>query len=125
MGIALPLSLVSFRCRIRCCERRLAKLADDLRRHIIARLAQNIRPQKMRFHEFRDQFEAPALGGPGRKIVAEQQHRAHAHAIWLVVMDLDTRLTVCYVMNRMEAGLEGDLRGANLVLAAAVAVAEG
>jgi CubicO group peptidase (beta-lactamase class C family) len=43
----------------------------------------------------------------------------------LVVMDLDTRLTVCYVMNRMEAGLEGDLRGANLVLAAAVAVAEG
>jgi CubicO group peptidase (beta-lactamase class C family) len=43
----------------------------------------------------------------------------------LIVMDQDTQLTVCYVMNRMEAGLEGDVRGANIVLAAAAALAEG
>jgi CubicO group peptidase (beta-lactamase class C family) len=42
----------------------------------------------------------------------------------LIVMDQDTQLTVCYAMNRMEAGLEGDLRGANIALAAAVALAE-
>ncbi|HLH27425.1 MAG TPA: serine hydrolase domain-containing protein [Acidimicrobiales bacterium] len=39
----------------------------------------------------------------------------------LVVMDLDERLTVSYVMNKMEAGIQGDARGANLVLAAAAA----
>jgi len=43
----------------------------------------------------------------------------------LIVMDLDARLTVSYVMNRMESGLEGDVRGANLVLAAAAALTEG
>ncbi len=43
----------------------------------------------------------------------------------LVVMDQDLRLTVCYVMNRMEGGLTGDLRGANLMLAAAGAAAGG
>ncbi|MGC8462330.1 MAG: serine hydrolase domain-containing protein [Acidimicrobiales bacterium] len=37
----------------------------------------------------------------------------------VVVMDLDARLTVCYVMNRMESGLVGDPRGMGLVLAAA------
>ncbi len=41
----------------------------------------------------------------------------------LIVMDLDARLTVCYVMNKMESGLEGDVRGANIVLAAAIALA--
>lgn len=40
----------------------------------------------------------------------------------LVVADLDSTLTVAYVMNRMESGLVGDLRGASLVLAAAAAV---
>ncbi len=43
----------------------------------------------------------------------------------LVVMDLDARLTVCYVMNRMELGLQGDFRGAAIMLAAAAALAEG
>ena len=33
-----------------------------------------------------------------------------------------TRLTVAYVMNRMETGLVGDLRGATIVLEAAAAV---
>lgn len=43
----------------------------------------------------------------------------------VVVMDQETRLTVCYVMNRMEGGLMGDVRGADIVLAAAVALEEG
>ena len=34
------------------------------------------------------------------------------------MMDLETQLTICYVMNKMEGGLQGDLRGANLVIAA-------
>jgi CubicO group peptidase (beta-lactamase class C family) len=36
----------------------------------------------------------------------------------VIVVDQDEALTVCYVMNRMEAGLVGDLRGTNLVAAA-------
>jgi CubicO group peptidase (beta-lactamase class C family) len=40
----------------------------------------------------------------------------------LVVTDLDSKLTVAYVMNRMESGLVGDLRGAAIVLAAAGAL---
>ena len=40
----------------------------------------------------------------------------------VIVMDLDTRVTVCYVMNRMESGLVGDTRGAAIVLAAAEGV---
>ena len=33
-------------------------------------------------------------------------------------MDQDAGLTVCYVMNRMESGLTGDIRGASIVAAA-------
>jgi len=40
----------------------------------------------------------------------------------LVIIDLDTKLVVTYVMNRMEAGLVGDLRGAGIALAAFAAV---
>jgi len=36
----------------------------------------------------------------------------------VVVMDQETRLTVSYVMNRMESGLVGDSRGVNIVMAA-------
>jgi CubicO group peptidase (beta-lactamase class C family) len=43
----------------------------------------------------------------------------------LIVMDQDVGLTVSYAMNRMEAGLVGDLRGANIVLAAATGLAGG
>jgi CubicO group peptidase (beta-lactamase class C family) len=43
----------------------------------------------------------------------------------LVISDLDWRLTIAYVMNKMEAGLVGDTRGLGLVLAAAVAMAQG
>jgi CubicO group peptidase (beta-lactamase class C family) len=41
----------------------------------------------------------------------------------LIVMDQDTGLTVCYVMNRMESGITGDLRGFNLLAAALAAAA--
>ena len=36
----------------------------------------------------------------------------------VIVMDQDLDLTVCYVMNRMESGLVGDTRGANIVMGA-------
>jgi CubicO group peptidase (beta-lactamase class C family) len=36
----------------------------------------------------------------------------------IIVIDQETELTVCYVMNRMESGLVGDLRGAAIVLEA-------
>jgi CubicO group peptidase (beta-lactamase class C family) len=35
----------------------------------------------------------------------------------VIVMDQDAELTVCYVMNRMESGLVGDLRGTNIIAA--------
>jgi CubicO group peptidase (beta-lactamase class C family) len=41
----------------------------------------------------------------------------------LVFSDLDARVTVAYVMNRMEAGLIGDQRGAGIVTAAVLALA--
>jgi CubicO group peptidase (beta-lactamase class C family) len=41
----------------------------------------------------------------------------------LVFNDVDARLTVAYVMNRMEAGLVGDARGASIVMAAGQALA--
>jgi CubicO group peptidase (beta-lactamase class C family) len=43
----------------------------------------------------------------------------------LIVMDQDARLTVSYVMNKMESGLTGDLRGANVVMAAVMGLAGG
>jgi CubicO group peptidase (beta-lactamase class C family) len=36
----------------------------------------------------------------------------------VIIMDQDAELTVCYVMNRMESGLVGDMRGTNIVAAA-------
>ncbi|HEY4946591.1 MAG TPA: serine hydrolase domain-containing protein [Acidimicrobiales bacterium] len=43
----------------------------------------------------------------------------------LIIMDLETQLTVCYVMNRMDSGLQGDLRATNIVLAAVAGLVEG
>ncbi len=43
----------------------------------------------------------------------------------LIIMDLDSQLTVSYVMNKMYPGLEGDTRGFNVVLAAVLALAGG
>ena len=41
----------------------------------------------------------------------------------LVINDLDSRMTITYVMNKMEGGLVGDERGSALVMAALAAVA--
>jgi CubicO group peptidase (beta-lactamase class C family) len=41
----------------------------------------------------------------------------------LVFNDLDSRTTIAYVMNRMEAGLVGDARGASIAMAAAQSLA--
>jgi len=43
----------------------------------------------------------------------------------VIVMDQETRLTVCYVMNKMDSGLTGDLRGIGIVLAAVTGVLGG
>ena len=43
----------------------------------------------------------------------------------IIVIDLDARMTVCYVMNRMESGLVGDMRGASVVFAAYAGLAAG
>ena len=41
----------------------------------------------------------------------------------VIILDLDTELAVCYVMNRMESGLVGDLRGTNIVAATVAGLA--
>ena len=41
----------------------------------------------------------------------------------MVINDLDHRMTITYMMNRMEAGLVGDTRGFELIMAAMMAVA--
>ena len=43
----------------------------------------------------------------------------------LIVMDQDLGLTVCYVMNRMDGSLIGDMRGANIVVAAVTGAVAG
>jgi len=43
----------------------------------------------------------------------------------LVFNDLDARITVTYVMNRMEPGLLGDTRGASMVMGSIAALAAG
>jgi CubicO group peptidase (beta-lactamase class C family) len=41
----------------------------------------------------------------------------------VIIMDQDTDLTICYVMNRMESGLVGDMRGADIAMQAVLALA--
>lgn len=40
----------------------------------------------------------------------------------LIIVDLDNRMTISYMMNRMESGLVGDFRGENLIRAAYAAL---
>jgi CubicO group peptidase (beta-lactamase class C family) len=42
----------------------------------------------------------------------------------VIIMDLDTQLTIAYMMNKMESGLVGDMRGASIALAAVVAASQ-
>ena len=41
----------------------------------------------------------------------------------VIIMDQDDELTICYVMNRMESGLVGDSRGADIAAAAVLGLA--
>ena len=43
----------------------------------------------------------------------------------LAIIDLDARVTISYVMNKMGEGTTGDMRGANLVLATYMSLAQG
>jgi CubicO group peptidase (beta-lactamase class C family) len=65
-------------------------------------------------------------GLPSELLAVDPGTRACFWGGWggsLVVNDLEHRMTVAYVMNRMESGLVGDQRGTELLLAAEAAVA--
>jgi CubicO group peptidase (beta-lactamase class C family) len=69
----------------------------------------------------------PLRFGMGYGLAAELMPIGPRACFWggwggsLVIADLDTRLVVAYMMNRMESGLVGDLRGAGIALAAIAA----
>jgi len=71
---------------------------------------------------------APVRFGMGYGLAGELMPIGPRACYWggyggsVIVMDQETRLTVAYVMNRMESGVLGDIRGATIVLAAAAAV---
>ena len=67
-------------------------------------------------------------GLPSEAVPLSSSTRACYWGGWggsIVVVDLDERLVVSYVMNRMGDGTQGDIRGAGLVFAAYGALAEG
>jgi CubicO group peptidase (beta-lactamase class C family) len=74
-------------------------------------------------------LDVPLRFGMGYGLASETMPMGPRSCAWggyggsLVFNDLDARLTVAYVMNRMEAGLIGDMRGASIVTAAALAMA--
>ena len=66
-------------------------------------------------------------GLPSEAVPLSASERACYWGGWggsIVVVDLDARLVVAYVMNRMGEGTQGDLRGASLVFAAYGALAD-
>ncbi len=75
-------------------------------------------------------LDVPLRFGMGYGLASETMPMGPRTCAWggyggsLVVNDLDARITVAYVMNRMEAGLVGDLRGASMVRAAVFALAQ-
>jgi CubicO group peptidase (beta-lactamase class C family) len=76
-------------------------------------------------------LDVPLRFGMGFGLASETMPMGPRSCAWggyggsLVFNDLDARVTVAYVMNRMEAGLVGDRRGAGIVTAAALALARG
>ncbi len=71
----------------------------------------------------------PLRFGMGYGLASETMPMGPRSCAWggyggsLVFNDLDMRLTVAYVMNRMEPGVLGDTRGASMVMAAGPALA--
>ncbi len=74
-------------------------------------------------------LNVPLRFGMGFGLASETMPMGPRSCAWggyggsLVFNDLDARVTVAYVMNRMEAGVLGDPRGASIVTAAALALA--
>jgi len=69
----------------------------------------------------------PVRFGMGYGLASQSMPLGPRTAFWggyggsVIVVDLDLRIAVAYVMNRMEAGLVGDTRGLGIVQAAVVA----
>jgi CubicO group peptidase (beta-lactamase class C family) len=76
-------------------------------------------------------LDVPLRFGVGFGLASETMPMGPRTCAWggyggsLVISDLDARLTIAYVMNRMEAGLVGDTRGASIALATAASLANG
>ena len=76
-------------------------------------------------------LDVPLRFGMGFGLASETMPMGPHSCAWggyggsLVFNDLDARVTVAYVMNKMEPGLVGDARGASVVIAAASALAAG
>ena len=74
-------------------------------------------------------LNVPLRFGMGFGLASETMPMGPRSCAWggyggsLVFNDLDARVTVAYVMNRMQAGILGDSRGASVVTAAALALA--
>ena len=67
------------------------------------------------------------FGLMGESIPLSPNERSFFWGGWggsIAVIDLDARMSVAYVMNRMAPAIMGDLRGAMVVLAAYKALAE-
>jgi CubicO group peptidase (beta-lactamase class C family) len=75
-------------------------------------------------------LNVPLCFGMGYGLASESMPMGPRTCAWggyggsLVVNDLDARITMAYVMNRMEGGLLGDLRGSSIVTAAVIALAQ-
>jgi CubicO group peptidase (beta-lactamase class C family) len=74
-------------------------------------------------------LDLPLRFGMGYGLASETLPMGPRSCAWggyggsLVVNDLDARITIAYVMNRMESGLVGDPRGAGVVTAAVMGLA--
>jgi CubicO group peptidase (beta-lactamase class C family) len=74
-------------------------------------------------------LDLPLRFGMGYGLASETLPMGPRSCAWggyggsLVVNDLDARITIAYVMNRMESGLVGDARGAGVVTAAVMGLA--
>jgi CubicO group peptidase (beta-lactamase class C family) len=73
----------------------------------------------------------PIRFGMGYGLASEQLPLGPRTCFWggwggsIIVVDLDLRITIAYVMNRMEEGLVGDSRGLGIVQAAVLAAMSG
>ncbi len=71
----------------------------------------------------------PVHFGAGYGLASESMPLGPRACYWggyggsVIIMDQDAQLTVSYMMNKMDSGLVGDTRGAELAFASAIAAA--